>query len=196
METIPVYWIHREKPWTRSSESHDGQRRSSFVDCSEHNRGTTASQFSRYLYAATGTRVSRGACPPEFLLTDDNARPHRALLVYEFLESEDICRRMDCTARSPDLNLIEHVWDALRRAIATRNPPPRNIQEMKTALLNEWDQLPQKLINYLISSTTTRCEFCIAVRGDPFLLFILHPLFHTFQLQRVLRTIMRVYCNC
>ncbi|GFW28452.1 transposable element Tc1 transposase [Trichonephila clavipes] len=46
-------------------------------------------------------------------------------------------------ARSPDLNPIEHVWDALGRAIATRNPPSRTILEMKTALLDEWNQLPQ-----------------------------------------------------
>ncbi|GBM09329.1 Transposable element Tc1 transposase [Araneus ventricosus] len=78
----------------------------------------------------------RGAVGPEFILMDDNARPHRALLVDEFLESEDI-RRMDWAARSPDLNPIEHVYDALGRAIATRNLPPTTIQEMKTALLNE-----------------------------------------------------------
>ncbi|GBM12594.1 hypothetical protein AVEN_146777-1 [Araneus ventricosus] len=84
-------------------------------------------------------RLFRGAVGPEFILMDNNARPHRALLVDEFLESEDI-RRMDSPARSPDLNPIEHVWDALGRSIATRNPPPpRTIQEMKTALLNEWD---------------------------------------------------------
>ncbi|GFV45782.1 transposable element Tcb2 transposase [Trichonephila clavipes] len=36
----------------------------------------------------------RGACGPEFFLMDDNVRPHRALLVEEFLESEAI-HRMD-----------------------------------------------------------------------------------------------------
>ncbi|GBO08894.1 hypothetical protein AVEN_224414-1, partial [Araneus ventricosus] len=87
-------------------------------------------------------RKPGGGVDPEFILMDDNERPHRALLVDEFLESEDI-RRMDWPARSPDLNPIEHVWEALERAIATRNLPPRTIQEMKTALLNEWDQLPQ-----------------------------------------------------
>ncbi|GBN75652.1 hypothetical protein AVEN_90780-1 [Araneus ventricosus] len=39
-------------------------------------------------------RLFRGAVGPEFILIDDNARPHRALLVDEFLESEDI-HRMD-----------------------------------------------------------------------------------------------------
>ncbi|GFT19750.1 hypothetical protein TNCV_594301 [Trichonephila clavipes] len=46
-------------------------------------------------------------------------------------------RGMGWTARSPDANRIEHVWDALGRAIAPRNSPSRTIQEMKTALLNE-----------------------------------------------------------
>ncbi|GFU69498.1 DDE_3 domain-containing protein [Trichonephila clavipes] len=42
----------------------------------------------------------RGACGPKFILGDDNARPHRALLVDEFLKNEDI-HRMDWPARSP-----------------------------------------------------------------------------------------------
>ncbi|GFX53895.1 transposable element Tc1 transposase [Trichonephila clavipes] len=41
-------------------------------------------------------------------------------------------------------------------------PPPRTIQEMKTVLQNEWDQLPQELINCLISSMISHCEAFIA----------------------------------
>ncbi|GFT45813.1 transposable element Tcb2 transposase [Trichonephila clavipes] len=84
-----------------------------------------------------------GACNPELILMDDNVRSHKALLVDEFLEGEHIYR-IDWLARSSDLNPLEYVWDALERAIATRNPPLRTVQEMKTALLNEWDQLPHK----------------------------------------------------
>ncbi|GFU19034.1 transposable element Tc1 transposase [Trichonephila clavipes] len=51
---------------------------------------------------------------------DDNTRPHRTLAVEKLLESEDITR-MDWPAySSPDLNSIEHVWDALGRRIAAR----------------------------------------------------------------------------
>ncbi|GBL94421.1 hypothetical protein AVEN_7387-1 [Araneus ventricosus] len=128
-------------------------------------RGTVTGVRYRDEIVEPYVRLFRGAVGPEFILMDDNERPHRALLVDEFLENEDI-RRMDWPARSPNLNLIEHVWDALGRAIATRNPPPRTIQEMKTALLNEWDQLPQEMINCLISSMKSRCKACISVRGD------------------------------
>ncbi|GFW18131.1 DDE_3 domain-containing protein [Trichonephila clavipes] len=61
----------------------------------------------------------RSAFGPDFLLMDDNARPHKALLVHEFLESEDI-RHMDCPARSLDPNPME---DALGMANATGTPP-------------------------------------------------------------------------
>ncbi|GFV04894.1 transposable element Tcb2 transposase [Trichonephila clavipes] len=57
-------------------------------------------------------RLFRGAMGAEFLFMDDNARPHRANIVDECLQSEDITR-MDCPVYSPDLNPIEHVWDML-----------------------------------------------------------------------------------
>ncbi|GFX31956.1 transposable element Tc1 transposase [Trichonephila clavipes] len=64
-----------------------------------------------------------GAYGRDFLFMDDNARPHRANLVDEFLESEDI-KRIPWPANSPDLNPIENLWDYLGRAIARRHPPP------------------------------------------------------------------------
>ncbi|UYV81694.1 hypothetical protein LAZ67_20002009 [Cordylochernes scorpioides] len=61
---------------------------------------------------------------------DDNSRPHRARLVNEYLQSENI-RKMDWPARTPDLNPIEHVWDALGRRIGARVKPFKIYSRMK-----------------------------------------------------------------
>ncbi|GFV05444.1 transposable element Tcb2 transposase [Trichonephila clavipes] len=79
------------------------------------------------------------------------AGPHRANLVENFLFEEGIVR-MEWLACSPDMNPIEHVWDALRRRVADRKPPPQTLQELERALLEEWDRIPQLVINSLIDS--------------------------------------------
>ncbi|GFX42852.1 transposable element Tcb1 transposase [Trichonephila clavipes] len=78
-------------------------------------------------------RLFRGATGAEFLFMDDNVRPHRANIVDECLQSEDITR-MDWPAFSPDLNLIEHVRDMRGRRIAACQPPPACLPELRRAL--------------------------------------------------------------
>ncbi|KFM66705.1 Transposable element Tcb2 transposase, partial [Stegodyphus mimosarum] len=92
---------------------------------------------------------------------DHNAPCHRTVAV----ESEDI-ELMDWPARSPDLNPIEHVWDFLGRRLAARTLPPVTIPELRFSLQDEWAAVPQQLIDTLILSMGSRCETCLAVRGD------------------------------
>ncbi|GFY21723.1 transposable element Tcb2 transposase [Trichonephila clavipes] len=61
-----------------------------------------------------------GAVDRDFILMDENARPHRAHTIDEFLENEDICW-IDWPAKSSDPNPIEHVGHALGSESATRN---------------------------------------------------------------------------
>ncbi|GFX91518.1 transposable element Tcb2 transposase [Trichonephila clavipes] len=70
-------------------------------------RGSVTGVWYRDKVLESYVRLFRGACGPKFILMDDNAMPHIALLVDKFLESEDI-HRMEWPARSPDLNSIEH----------------------------------------------------------------------------------------
>ncbi|GFS93093.1 transposable element Tcb1 transposase [Trichonephila clavipes] len=102
-------------------------------------------------------RLFRGAMGAKFLFMDDNARPHRANIVDECLQSEEMTR-MDWQAYSPDLNPIEHVWDMLGQRIVARQPPRR-------ALLDEWFNIPQDQIDNLILSLPMRCKACIASSG-------------------------------
>ncbi|GFV44882.1 transposable element Tcb1 transposase [Trichonephila clavipes] len=97
----------------------------------------------------------------DYILMDDNSRPHRANPVDDSLFEEGIVR-MEWPACSPDMNPIEHVWDALGR----REPPPQTLQELERALLEEWGRIPQLVINSPIHSMPQRCSTLLAVRGN------------------------------
>ncbi|GFV33257.1 transposable element Tcb1 transposase [Trichonephila clavipes] len=51
-----------------------------------------------------------------------------------------------------DLNPIENVWDALGRQVAGRNYPPTNKNTLIRALTEEWDKLPQQLLDNVVQS--------------------------------------------
>ncbi|GFW00401.1 transposable element Tcb2 transposase [Trichonephila clavipes] len=87
----------------------------------------------------------------DFILMDDNARPHRARIVEEYLEDHGL-ERMEWPARSQDLNPIEHLWDYLGREFAALNPPPRSLHELKQGLLCVWSSLPIPVSDNLINS--------------------------------------------
>ncbi|GFX07088.1 transposable element Tc3 transposase [Trichonephila clavipes] len=78
-------------------------------------------------------QLFRGAVGPDFIFRDDNAPCHRAVLIDDFLETENI-QRMPWPANSPYLNLIEHVRDVLGRQIVAISHPPSTVTELKRAL--------------------------------------------------------------
>ncbi|GFU98417.1 transposable element Tcb1 transposase [Trichonephila clavipes] len=67
---------------------------------------TMTSHIYRDVILEQHVRLFRGAMGAEFLFMDDNARPHRANIVDECLQSEDITR-MDLRAYLPVLNPID-----------------------------------------------------------------------------------------
>ncbi|GFX16376.1 transposable element Tcb2 transposase [Trichonephila clavipes] len=109
-------------------------------------------------------RLFRGAVGDKFVFLDDNATCHRTLAVQDCLDSEGI-QRLVWPARSPDLNPIENVWDALGRQVAGRNYPPTNKNTLIRALTEEWDKLPQQLLDNVVQSMVRRVECCITLHG-------------------------------
>ncbi|GFW65644.1 transposable element Tcb2 transposase [Trichonephila clavipes] len=96
-------------------------------------------------------RLFRGADGDKFFFMEDNATCHRTLAVQDCLDSEGI-QRLVWPARSPYLNPIENVWDALGRQVAGRNYPPTNKNTLIRALTEEWDKLPQQLLDNVVQS--------------------------------------------
>ncbi|GFW28556.1 transposable element Tcb2 transposase [Trichonephila clavipes] len=64
------------------------------------------------------------------------------------------------------MNPIEHVWDALERRNAGRQPRPQTLQELESVLLEEWDRIPQLVIHSLIDSMLQRCSTLLVVLGN------------------------------
>ncbi|GFS94376.1 DDE_3 domain-containing protein [Trichonephila clavipes] len=102
-------------------------------------------------------RLFRGAVGDKFVFMDDNATCHRTLAVQDCLDSEGI-QRLVWPARSPDPSPIENVWDALGRQVADRNYPPTNKNTLIRALTEEWDKLPQQLLNNVVQSMVRRVD--------------------------------------
>ncbi|GFX51432.1 transposable element Tc3 transposase [Trichonephila clavipes] len=64
-----------------------------------------------------------------------------------------------------DLNPIENVWDDLWRQVAGQNYPPTNKNTLIRALTEEWDKLPQQLLDNVVRSMVRRVECCITLHG-------------------------------
>ncbi|GFU02381.1 DUF1758 domain-containing protein [Trichonephila clavipes] len=83
---------------------------------------TMTGHICRYVILEQHVRLFGGAMGAEFLFMDDNARPHRANIVDECLQSEDITR-MDWPAYSPDStncspSISSHLYTGTSEGIA------------------------------------------------------------------------------
>uniref|UniRef100_A0A674PDQ2 Transposase Tc1-like domain-containing protein n=1 Tax=Takifugu rubripes TaxID=31033 RepID=A0A674PDQ2_TAKRU len=109
-------------------------------------------------------RPYAGAVGPGFLLMHDNARPHVARVCRQYLEDEGI-ETIEWPSRSPDLNPIEHLWDIMFRSIRRRQVAPQTVQQLRDAITQIWEEMPQDTIRRLIRSMPQRCQACIQARG-------------------------------
>ena len=94
----------------------------------------------------------------DFLLQDDNDSKHWSRLVAWWKEQNEI-ETIDWPASSPAINLIEHVWDYVKRAIAKRPNPPQNRDELREAIAEEWYKIDIQFIRSL--------SHCFIIRVDP-----------------------------
>ena len=94
-----------------------------------------------------------------------NSRCHVARVCQDLLNQNHI-RVLPWPALSPDLSLIEHLWDELGRRVRHRQIPRETLQELCDALVHQWNNIPQTFIQRLIGSMRRRCKAVVAARGD------------------------------
>lgn len=100
----------------------------------------------------------------EFILMQDNARPHVANVVMVFL-ADNFIQTLDWPPLSPDLNPIEHLWDLLKRRLRLQAFQPQNLNELYQRIEGIWNNIPNDCIVNLIESMPRRCADVIRARG-------------------------------
>ncbi|KAK7097717.1 hypothetical protein V1264_004653 [Littorina saxatilis] len=98
------------------------------------------------------------------MLQDDNATPHRARVVQDVLQRQEIVR-MNWPARSPDLAPIEYLWDIIGRRVRDNHPPPADVDQLFQFLQQEWTAIPQQMLQNHVNSMRSRIGECLAARG-------------------------------
>jgi len=72
---------------------------------------------------------------------------------------------MEWPALSPDLNPIENLLDQLSRLVEGRNSVPQNLNDLRAALQEDWNAMPQQTISRLVNSMRRRCQAVIDTQG-------------------------------
>jgi len=96
-------------------------------------------------------------------LQQDNDPKHTSRVAKDFIVENKI-RTIDWPSNSPDLNPIENMWYIVKNNVEKRMP--RNINELKQFMTEEWDAVPEATVQNLISSMKKRCEFVLEKNGD------------------------------
>jgi hypothetical protein len=95
----------------------------------------------------------------------DNDSKHTSKLAQAWFKKAKL-DVFDWPACSPDMNIIENLWDYLERKVRTRSPLPRNRKEMWGALQEEWMSVEEDYIEKLFQSMPDRIQALLKAKGS------------------------------
>lgn len=98
------------------------------------------------------------------IFQQDNDPKHTSRVAKEWFEAKKF-KVLPWPPSSPDMNIIEHVWDQLDHLVRARNPLPRNKDEMWAALQEEWYNFPKERLDKLYESLPRRVAALKTAKG-------------------------------
>jgi len=107
-------------------------------------------------------RYYPGLYDGSLIFQQDNAPPHRALLVKNWFEKYEI-EKLVWPSRSPDLNLIEDVWGRIKFSL--RGQTFETEDELWRELQIQWRNIPNEFIEKLYQSMPNRIQAVISSQG-------------------------------
>jgi len=96
-------------------------------------------------------------------LQQDNASCHCSAYTKKFIDSHKIDLLPNYPPCSPDLNIIENTWSILKDMVRRRGP--RNLEDLKTIAEEEFNKIPDSVIENLYRSIPTRITTVLRAKG-------------------------------
>ena len=95
---------------------------------------------------------------------DDNAPPHRARTVNDFLNNKGV-ERMDWPSISPDMNPIENLWAEITCIINNLDHQPTSVAELRQDVMDAWANIGVDTLRTLVEGMPRRVQALQAARG-------------------------------
>lgn len=103
---------------------------------------------------------------PKFILQHDNDPKHTANVIKNYLqrkEEQEVLEVMVWPPQSPDLNIIESVWDFMKRQKDLRKPT--STEDLWLVLQDVWNNLPAEFLQKLCASVPRRIDAVLKAKG-------------------------------
>lgn len=106
-----------------------------------------------------------------YIFQQDGASAHMsksmcAWLLKKLPKKINFTEKQEWPARSPDLNIIEHLWSILQDRVVLEQPQTQ--EELCEVLQEEWWSIPQETIQKLYDGIPERMRRCRAAQGGRF----------------------------
>ncbi len=98
----------------------------------------------------------------------DNAPCHKAQIISDWsLEHDNEFTLLKWPPQSPDLNPVEHLWDAVEREIHIMDVQPTNLQQLRDAIMLIWTKISEECFQHLVESMPRRIKAVLKAKGGP-----------------------------
>ncbi|GBM35766.1 hypothetical protein AVEN_108964-1 [Araneus ventricosus] len=117
----------------------------------------------------------------------DNATPHATRVAAKWLQghSSDF-RQFHWPPKSPEMKIIEDMWNALLHAVEKRSPPPLTPMDLLTALQDSWCEFPPGYLQTPVESMPRRFASLLRAPGGPTRYYEVVPDFWLFSNRKVI----------
>lgn len=93
----------------------------------------------------------------QIIFQHDGDPKHTAKIVVNWLQNQRF-EVLKWPAQSPDMNPIENLWGFIKKRLANYAEPPVGVNQLWERVKEEWNSIPQEIIDNLYSSMPRRMQ--------------------------------------